>query len=104
MGVYFLVNNGDIYNHALPKGQFNGINAIIPEPPTYIAKSYENAYESAFVAEGHKALNKYNEFPPASLGLGFINETFGYQELYGNVGVSYLSEDEEYYLGAGLGR
>ena len=55
--VYFLVN-GNIYNQALPKDQFNGINAIIPEPPsTYIAESYKNAYETAFKAEQSRAMH-----------------------------------------------
>ncbi|GAB6944091.1 hypothetical protein JCM14467A_08730 [Vulcanisaeta sp. JCM 14467] len=103
--------NGNIYNHALPKEQYKwgcgwfglgctSANAIIPEPPTtYIAESYKNAYQTAFVAEEHEALNKYPSFSPESLGPGFINGTFGYQEFYRNIGIDYLSADTQYYQG-----
>ena len=93
--------NGNIYNNALPKQQFNGMNAIIPEPPyLYIAESYENAYETAFVAEDNVSLNniKYLIFSN-SLPNGFINGTLGYQEVYENIGpVSYLTSNVNQYM------
>ena len=80
---YFLVN-GNIYNQSLPMGQYKYLcgwecswslfgwclsgetpvycsgNTTTPQPPyLYIAKSYQNAYETAFEAEQEKELNLY---------------------------------------------
>ena len=90
INTYFLVN-GNIYNNPLPKSDYQwgcslfgcySANAILPEPPsTYIAQSYQNAYETAFVAEENSALNLY---PSVILSTvtpsGFIDGTFGYKE------------------------
>jgi hypothetical protein len=91
LDVYFLVN-GNIYNDQLPEKEYTwgswpfsfSAYAILPEPPfIYIAQSYENAYETVFLAE-KGALNKYftitypNNFPYSL----FINGTFGYNEIY----------------------
>ena len=70
-------------------------NATTPEPTTYIAESYQNAYETAFEAEGEKALNSgtYPTISGSSSGsisipsgnvACFINGTFGYQEKFEN--------------------
>ena len=100
MVVYFLVN-GNIYNHALPKGQFNGINAITPEPPTtYIAESYQNAYETAFEAEQNSELNLYpsSGISSSNLPKEFINGTFEYTEAYGGAGIYYLIDPINNYV------
>ena len=107
VNTYFLVN-GNIYNNPLPKSNYKwgcslfgcySANAILPEPPsTYIAQSYQNAYETAFVAEGHRALDNYQGI--LSNSLGFIDGTFGYQEKYGNVPpISPLSTSVQNYQG-----
>ena len=97
--------NGNIYNNTLPMAQTNyqylcgysgwwifskkiycNANATLPEPPyLYLAESYENAYETAFEAEGNVSLNSKNypsEIYYDRLPLGFINGTFGYAEIY----------------------
>ncbi|BFI75807.1 hypothetical protein [Sulfurisphaera ohwakuensis] len=107
---YFLVN-GNIYNNPLPKQSYSwsgclfsncNANAILPESPsTYIAQSYQNAYETAFVAEENRSLYNY---PPGIFSNGippnFIEGTFGYQEKYGNTPpINYLSANSQYYQG-----
>ena len=89
------------YKYVCGNGKYCNANAITPEPPyLYIAQSYQNAYETAFFAEGHEALNKYPSFSPENLGPGFINGTFGYQELYGNAPpISFMLADAQYYQG-----
>ncbi len=60
--------NGNILNQQPPEYY---AYAILPEPPsTYIAQGYENAHETAFLAEHDYALNKFttaitypNNFP-----------------------------------------
>ena len=87
LDAYFMVN-GDIYNKPLPKQQFNGMNAITPQPPyLYIAQSYENAYQTAFKAVGNVALNKYKRgaLTYGFLSPEFISGTFGYQEVYNSI-------------------
>ena len=93
--------NGNIYNNALPKQQFNGMNAIIPEPPyLYLAESYENAYETAFKAEQDRELNLYPSAGISSSNLPkeFINGTFGYTEAYGEEGIYYLIDSINNYV------
>ncbi|WP_243675807.1 hypothetical protein [Vulcanisaeta distributa] len=102
MDVYFMVN-GNIYNNQLPQEPVNNLNAyaLEPLPPsTYLAISYQNAYQTAFEAESGRALNNYqginanrlNNYP------GFINGTFGYYEEYGDYPpIYYLIENLDNY-------
>ena len=75
-------------------------NATTPEPPsTYIAESYKNAYETAFVAEDNVSLNnlKHPIFSN-NLPAEFINGTFGYREKYENIpSINYLIISGNYY-------
>ncbi|ADN49965.1 hypothetical protein [Vulcanisaeta distributa] len=84
LDVYFMVN-GNIYNNNLPM-QFVpsiGAYALSPlSPSTYLATSYQNAYQTAFEAEGNVTLNLYNTIDYNSLKSEFINGTFGYNERY----------------------
>ncbi|WP_243675723.1 hypothetical protein [Vulcanisaeta distributa] len=81
--------NGNIYNNQLPQEYVNGLDAyaLEPLPPsTYLAISYQNAYQTAFQAESQRALNNYQEITYQgilnNLYSGFINGTFGYKENY----------------------
>ena len=119
VNTYFLVN-GNIYNNQLPQSYYrwncgffgcSGAYAILPEPPAgvysqssplpFIVQSYQNAYETAFVAEGHYALNNYPQgvLSYTSLAPQFVDGTFGYTESYGSVGINYLSANAQYYQG-----
>ncbi|MGC9149163.1 MAG: hypothetical protein ACP5GI_06965 [Sulfolobales archaeon] len=110
MNVYFLMN-GNIYNESLPKKDYSWtyltsevhVKALLPQPPyIYIAQSYENAYETAFLAEHHYALNKYPSitYPSSDFPTSFINGTFGYQEEYKKRKIDKpLVEKITYYLG-----
>ncbi len=76
--------NGNIYNNNLPMQYVPSIGAytLSPLPPsTYLATSYQNAYQTAFEAENSVALNNYQEI---NLQNGFIDGTFGYKENYPN--------------------
>ncbi|WP_243675250.1 hypothetical protein [Vulcanisaeta distributa] len=103
LDIYFMVN-GNIYNNQLPQEYMNDLNAyaLEPLPPsTYLATSYENAYQTAFEAEENVALNNYYQTGGIlfnSLRKGFINGTFGYTEQYENLPyISYLTEDADNY-------
>ena len=119
INTYFLVN-GNIYNNPLPKSNYQLCfcdaslfgycidtvcyypQAILPEPPsTYITQSYQNAYETAFVAERNYALNSPNirSISANNLPPGFIDGTFGYLESYGGIVINYLSSNVQYYQG-----
>ncbi len=83
--------NGNIYNESLPKEDYEWtyltfkvhVKALLPQPPyIYIAQSYENAYKTAFLAEGRVALKKYPPITYLDLSDNFIPGTFGYQEEY----------------------
>ena len=90
------------YQYVCGKGKYCNANAITPEPPyLYITQSYKNAYETAFEAERNVSLNSPNirSILANSLPSGFIDGTFGYQEVYGNSQVKYLSENGQYYQG-----
>ncbi len=93
LDVHLLIN-GNIYNNNLPMQYVPSISAyaLSPLPPsTYLATSYQNAYQTAFEAEGNAALNNYQHI---YLQNGFIDGTFGYVEEYPNVPpIKYLIED-----------
>ncbi len=102
LDVYFMVN-GNIYNDNLPMSTIDypcncGLfgcskceaNALQPTPPSkYLATSYQNAYETAFEAEGNRALNNYQEITYEgvlnNIYPGWIDGTFGYKEKYPNL-------------------
>ena len=82
------------HQYVCGNGKYCNANATTPKPPsTHIAENYKNAYETAFEAEGNVSLNKYplHILVYFNLPLQFINGTFGYEELYNNISVSYLS-------------
>ncbi len=90
--------NGNIYNNQPPQEYVNGLNAyaLEPLPPsTYLAISYQNAYQTAFEAEYQRAPNKYQA--PLLLSSEFINGTFGYSEIYENIPINYIVEDTNNY-------
>ncbi|MGC9106140.1 MAG: hypothetical protein ACP5HQ_06965 [Thermoprotei archaeon] len=126
LNVYFLVN-GNIYNQSLPKDQYQfggflssySAQAIKPQPPyTYIAQSYENAYETAFLIT-NTSLNKYHSitYPSSNFPSSFINGTFRYAEAYkdnnGNIytiqnplveNINYYQQGQPYvFISAGSG-
>ncbi len=98
--------NGSIYNNQLPQEPVNNLNAyaLEPLPPsTYLAISYQNAYQTAFEAEGNAIPPRYLQQliynPPVEfLPSLFINGTFGYTEQYKSYSaINYLIEDSSNY-------